>query len=60
MPINEVWHSQNQMPRSATLDQKIEWHEAHAAHCRCREMPPRVLEEIERRRQSQREGSERK
>jgi hypothetical protein len=30
------------MPSNATLDQRIDWHVAHAAACGCRAMPPTV------------------
>lgn len=36
MAINAAWHKANRMPRNATLDQRIAWHEAHLKNCACR------------------------
>ncbi len=30
------------MPKNATLEQRVKWHEQHAQHCTCREMPPAI------------------
>ncbi|MCW5695453.1 MAG: hypothetical protein KIS96_01830 [Bauldia sp.] len=49
MPINAAWHEANPMPKNATLDQRVAWHIAHAKACGCREIPPSVMAEIERR-----------
>jgi hypothetical protein len=37
------------MPMGSTLDQRVEWHVAHARACGCREMPPTVIKELKRR-----------
>jgi hypothetical protein len=37
------------MPQSASLDDRIAWHFAHAQNCTCREMPPKIAAEIARR-----------
>jgi hypothetical protein len=37
------------MPKNATLDQRVAWHEEHARVCSCREMPDSMREEIARR-----------
>jgi hypothetical protein len=43
--MNKAWH-QRQMPDWATLDQRLQWHLAHARHCACRPMPVSVLEAL--------------
>ena len=47
--LNRVWHDGHPMPEHPTLDQRIEWHLAHSAHCGCRPMPRLILEELARR-----------
>lgn len=37
--MNREWHEAHPMPPSANLQQRIEWHIAHAAACGCREIP---------------------
>jgi hypothetical protein len=37
------------MPKDATLDERITWHNEHAQHCSCREMPDKIKEEIKKR-----------
>lgn len=49
MKLNKEWHTQNPMPKNATLDERIEWHSEHAKHCACREMPEKIKEEIKKR-----------
>jgi hypothetical protein len=50
MAINKEWHQANRMPKNATLEQRVEWHKAHAANCDCRrDMPRSVVEELRRR-----------
>ncbi len=49
MALNAAWHDANPMPRNATLDQRVEWHLAHAVACSCRPIPASVAAEIERR-----------
>lgn len=51
--INREWHEQHRMPANATLDQRIEWHIAHAAHCQCREMPEKIKQAIKERKKEQ-------
>jgi hypothetical protein len=36
--INAAWHAAHPMPKNPTLDQRIEWHVAHAKACGCREI----------------------
>ena len=47
--LNLAWHEANRMPRNATLEQRVEWHRAHARECACREIPASVQAEIKRR-----------
>ena len=47
--LDREWHQTHRMPKNATLDQRIEWHMAHAANCGCRDMPARIRAEIEKR-----------
>jgi len=49
MAINAAWHEANPMPMKSTLDQRVAWHISHARACGCREIPPTVKAEIERR-----------
>ena len=47
--INASWHLKNKMPKNASLDQRIEWHLAHAKNCSCRPLGGKILEEIKKR-----------
>ena len=47
--MNRDWHAKNQMPKRATLEERVRWHEEHARVCGCRPMPPTVLAAIEKR-----------
>ena len=49
MPINREWHQTHRMPRNAKLEERLDWHLAHAANCGCREMPPTIRRELENR-----------
>lgn len=49
MKINAEWHGKNKMPKNPTLDQRVEWHAAHAKHCTCRLPEGKILEEMKRR-----------
>jgi hypothetical protein len=40
--MNRVWHDAHPMPKNANLQQRIEWHIAHAEACGCRDMPESV------------------
>jgi hypothetical protein len=48
-PLNRDWHHRNPMPRPATFDDRLRWHLAHELACACREMPPAIRREAERR-----------
>lgn len=51
--INKTWHLANKMPNpptgGPTLDQRVEWHVAHAKNCQCRKLEGPILEEIKKR-----------
>lgn len=36
MAINKTWHLANRMPKNATVEQRIAWHEGHMKNCSCR------------------------
>lgn len=40
--MNAEWHRQNPMPRNATTEQRIAWHNEHARYCACRPIPPKL------------------
>jgi len=48
MPINGKWHKAHKMPKNPTLEQRINWHIAHAKNCDCRPMSKKLLAEIKR------------
>jgi hypothetical protein len=47
--LNATWHRTNRMPVRASLDQRVEWHLAHAKACSCRDLPASILKELKRR-----------
>ena len=49
MAINREWHLTHPMPPKPTMEDRIDWHLAHAANCSCREMPESIRKEIEAR-----------
>jgi hypothetical protein len=51
MSINATWHKKHPMGMGTTLDQRVEWHVAHAKACDCRKeaLPPTILKELKRR-----------
>ncbi len=50
MKINVEWHEKNQMPKNATIEQRIEWHMEHLRHCNCRtDFPEKLKEEMKKR-----------
>jgi hypothetical protein len=46
---NRQWHEEHRMPRNASLEQRLQWHLAHAANCNCRPMPASIAAELESR-----------
>jgi hypothetical protein len=49
MAINEEWHKKHKMPKTASMDEKINWHYEHRKVCGCRPPPKNVLKELEER-----------
>ena len=49
MKINKEWHLKHRMPKSPTLEQRIEWHLAHAKNCGCRKIEGRIADEMKKR-----------
>ncbi len=47
--LNRDWHKTHRMPEHPTLEQRVDWHLAHAIACGCREMPDTIKREIEKR-----------
>lgn len=47
MKINKAWHEKNRMPKNATLEQRIAWHQEHQKHCQCRPIPEKLLHSIQ-------------
>ena len=44
--INAVWHEAHPMPARATLDQRVEWHVAHAKACGCRAITGKLRDQM--------------
>jgi hypothetical protein len=40
--MNKDRHAKNRLPKNASLEQRVGWHEEHAADCACRPVPARV------------------
>lgn len=49
MKLNKEWHLAHRMPKSPTMEQRIEWHIEHAKHCQCREIPAKLKAEMKKR-----------
>lgn len=49
MTLNAKWHKENPMPKKITLKEKIQWHADHNRECGCREIPPKIKEEMTKR-----------
>lgn len=47
--INKEWHEAHKMPRNASMEERIDWHVAHAASCGCRPIPDSVLKAMDKR-----------
>jgi hypothetical protein len=52
--MNARWHAAHPVPKKASLDERVQWHVAHAAHCACRDIPATVAAELRRRRRARR------
>ncbi len=40
--VNAAWHARHPMPKSPTIEQRLEWHRAHEKNCGCRPMPAKL------------------
>lgn len=49
--MNARWHPEHKMPPRATLGERIRWHVEHAQQCACRPIPPKLIEEISRKKE---------
>ena len=49
MKINKEWHLKHKMPKNATLEQRIEWHIAHAKNCGCRKIDGKLADAMKER-----------
>ena len=47
--MNAQWHSQHRMPKNGSMEQRLQWHLAHATACGCREVPPTILSALRNR-----------
>lgn len=47
--LDAAWHKAHPMPKNPTLDQRIEWHLAHARACGCRAIEGKLLAEMRQR-----------
>ncbi|MEO8182116.1 MAG: hypothetical protein ABI895_25045 [Deltaproteobacteria bacterium] len=45
--MNLKWHERHVLPKRASLQQRIEWHQEHQAECACRPIPARLLEQMQ-------------
>jgi hypothetical protein len=46
--INAVWHKKHKMPANPSFEERMKWHIAHAKHCGCRPIPPKLKAEIKK------------
>ena len=55
--MNRDWHQQHKLPRSATEQQRLQWHLEHCRNCSCRPFPKGLLAKLteEQRRQLENE-----
>jgi hypothetical protein len=44
--INARWHAGHPLPKQASLEERVEWHRAHARECGCRPVPEQVAVEL--------------
>lgn len=46
MKLNKEWHLKNKMPKNPTFEQRVKWHLAHEKNCKCRPIPDKLREEM--------------
>lgn len=54
--VNREWHLAHVLGQHAPLDERVRWHLEHAKECACREIPPTVAAEIQRRAEAEGES----
>ena len=47
--LNKEWHLAHQMPKNATIEERIAWHLEHSKNCACRPIPDKLKAEIKKR-----------
>ena len=50
--MNKQWHTEHRLPHGASLEERIDWHVAHAKACGCRPIAPEISLAISSRRSS--------
>jgi hypothetical protein len=50
--INEEWHRKNVMPKNPSLEERTKWRLEHARNCGCRPIPPKLLNDVKKRKTS--------
>jgi hypothetical protein len=48
--VNRQWHAEHRLPHDANLEERMDWHVAHAQACGCRPIPPEIAQAIKDRR----------
>jgi hypothetical protein len=48
--MNAQWHRSHPMPPRPSLEQRLQWHIAHAKACACRTIPASIQAELRKRR----------
>jgi hypothetical protein len=43
--INKEWHQNNRMPKNASFEERVKWHQDHNKNCLCRPGFPKKLAE---------------
>jgi hypothetical protein len=46
LAMNKAWHAANPMPPSASREQRVRWHAAHARACACRAVPAGLRKDV--------------
>jgi hypothetical protein len=46
--LNVTWHKMHPMPKNPSLLERIDWHLDHYKNCGCREIPPKLKDEIKK------------
>jgi hypothetical protein len=47
--LNREWHLAHKMPKNPSEEERLHWHAEHMKHCKCREVPPKLLAEMKKR-----------